>query len=794
MYIAEENLEVINTVVFTMIAVVILIVLIFSIIVIVKSVRPDLCLCGSSSSTTAVTEIERKATSSKISTATVATVVSESVSEYLTLEDHLDLLDTPVKVLPRKRESHGYTLEFFPEDNTVVQIEGRGNKITKITKTKITFGDKVMDTKEGWRVISGEMNQERILIFVVSLKESVYDQLKSSLMEQDKELPILTPHPRYLRYLGTCFNPRKQEAYVISDYVAGCSLLDIQKNSALRELLDLSEEDKVQAAVDVVEAVYYIHNLSTPVVHQNISAKNVIIDGETHRARLRAPEIQERLEDMIWCLHHGDVKDFFNRSNILHMELAPEIFLAPTRHPDIKSDIWSLGASILEIIFDKKLWNPDNLMEKLNNNSDSMATTAIGVNTFELLQKAMEVRLRPCLATLLDSANPSLKFLSDCFNYSQLERPSASLILKELQSFLAVLEAGEARAGKHSSSQIFPGQRLRSGAAAGARVDPLIRQQVEWSVKQEAGFKRRAFLVGNRNYLGKQWASLSANPSNDIKDMESLLRRGGYATDNTYENVSSAENFEEILRSYIEVVNKEAESIDIILFYFAGYGLVGEPEKLRSKKAFKIFTDREGVLYDSALVMCNESLVPVAKIQVLISQLSPKVKRKMIIIDNRISSFPPKPEPLSAEGLLSKTLMRTTSTFSGYNDLIQPSLSSTQSSLASERSAVSLDWDLPKIPEETTEKLSSMFILKTALSDPEVILKAVDSHPRKMNGFLTGCLLEVLTEHTPNIQDIPKFLNNTMKSEARRSRAHRGIECRAEFSRIGNIWNAPLLC
>ena len=99
--------------------------------------------------------------------------------------------------------------------------------------------------------------------------------------------------------------------------------------------------------------------------------------------------------------------------------------------------------------------------------------------------------------------------------------------------------------------------------------------------------------MGNRNYLGKQWASLSANPSNDIKDMESLLRRGGYATENTYENVSSAENFEEILRSYIDVVNKEAESIDIVLFYFAGYGLVGEPEKLRAKKAFKIFTDRE---------------------------------------------------------------------------------------------------------------------------------------------------------------------------------------------------------
>ena len=137
-----------------------------------------------------------------------------------------------------------------------------------------------------------------------------------------------------------------------------------------------------------------------------------------------------------------------------------------------------------------------------------------------------------------------------------------------------------------------------------------------------------------------------------------------------------------------------------------------------------------------------------------------------------------------------------------------------------------MDWELPKIPEEATEKLHSMFILQTTVLDSQVILKAVDSHPRRMNGFLTGCLLQVrpvpglhvylphceilrsvldsysvvasphlqvLMEHTPNISDLPKFLTNQMRSEARRSRAHRGIECRAEFSKVGNIWAAPLL-
>ena len=71
--------------------------------------------------------------------------------------------------------------------------------------------------------------------------------------------------------------------FVFSDYVAGCTLLDIQKTTMIRDLLNLTEDDRIQASVDVTEAVYFLHNLSTPIVHQNISAKNILIDGETLR-------------------------------------------------------------------------------------------------------------------------------------------------------------------------------------------------------------------------------------------------------------------------------------------------------------------------------------------------------------------------------------------------------------------------------------------------------------------------------------------------------------------------------
>ena len=47
--------------------------------------------------------------------------------------------------------------------------------------------------------------------------------------------------------------------------------------------------------------------------------------------------------------------------------------------------------------------------------------------------------------------------------------------------------------------------------------------------------------------------------------------------------------------------------------------------------------DRVGILHDLALVTGNETLLPVSKVQRILSELNPKVKRKLLILDCRIS-------------------------------------------------------------------------------------------------------------------------------------------------------------
>ena len=178
----------------------------------------------------------------------------------------------------------------------------------------------------------------------------------------------------------------------------------------------------------------------------------------------------------------------------------------------------------------------------------------------------------------------------------------------------------------------------------------------------------------------------------------------------------------------------------------------GEPERLREKKRQGIFTDRAGILHDLALVLCNESLFPVARMQTMISELHSRVRRKLIVLDCRATPPAPPSAPPSAPP----------------RSLHSPVLFSRSVSRTSETGG--LDWDLPKvescsflvlcsckiyfrifllikyflqIPEEATEKLISMFVIRPLLTDPTIIPKAVDSHPRRMNGFLTGCLIQV---------------------------------------------------
>lgn len=403
----------------------------------------------------------------------------------------------------------------------------------------------------------------------------------------------------------------------------------------------------------------------------------------------------------------------------------------------------------------------------------------------------MSLKFEPSIIMTVRSANPRLRFLVDCLQYAEEERPPASLVSRGLQQcVLQIQRENRGPAAAQVSSILFPGMRVAINSSKTRRqqiLDPLVKQQIEWNVKQEAGFKRRAVMVGIRNYLGREFKSLTVTSVNDVKDMTSALQDGGFGLENTYEDVGSREHFEEILRTYVDAVNKEPEEIEMLVFYYAGLGIQGLPRKLARKRRLGIFLDRVGISHDLALVTSNESLFPVAKLQTILAELNAKVKRKVLVLDIRFAK----------QRNRHLTLDPFSTVTASSQDVQIESDNGNRHKWSSDNSTacdIGTDWEVPIIDEEALDRLTTMFTIYTT-AESSVPAVACDSHPRRTNGFLTGCLLNVLRDYVrPTIEELPGILNVEMDTEKDRAKAFTGIECKADFIPAGsNIWMLPFL-
>ena len=82
-------------------------------------------------------------------------------------------------------------------------------------------------------------------------------------------------------------------------------------------------------------------------------------------------------------------------------------------------------------------------------------------------------------------ANSMLHFLADAFNYNSMARPNISLILRGLQTMFAKYERLKLFSKKDSF--IIPGKQKIQPEESKTLLfsqNPLLRQQVEWNVRQ----------------------------------------------------------------------------------------------------------------------------------------------------------------------------------------------------------------------------------------------------------------------------------------------------------------------
>lgn len=173
-------------------------------------------------------------------------------------------------------------------------------------------------------------------------------------------------------------------------------------------------------AADLAEAVFFLHNLSKvsvsisrwrvldsllifslqPYIHGHICPENILIDAETHRGKLLAPEINWKTK----LLEAAEEK------KSLFAQASPELVLC--QKLSTASDVWSLSACILQLLLDRHTWN-----------------------NLDYLEQAMQLQLPPDIIDNL-SANQKLGFFKDAFHYQAELRPHCSFIFKKCTNLL----------------------------------------------------------------------------------------------------------------------------------------------------------------------------------------------------------------------------------------------------------------------------------------------------------------------------------------------------------------------
>ena len=106
--------------------------------------------------------------------------------------------------------------------------------------------------------------------------------------------------------------------------------------------------------------------------------------------------------------------------------------------------------------------------------------------------------------------------------------------------------------------------------------------------------------------------------------------------ENTYEDVESKNDLNDLFESYVESLNKFPEEIELLVIYYSGLVVKSEPKIFTRKRNLGLILDRVGLLNNLAFVNKDESLYPVANLQLLLDKSNSMVKRKLLIIDGRL--------------------------------------------------------------------------------------------------------------------------------------------------------------
>lgn len=200
----------------------------------------------------------------------------------------------------------------------------------------ITFPVKVGDYAETYRV-KDSIGKNRFLKLIncAKLHRTQFDEDGNIL---EVEIAKSLNHPNIVKYHdngGTIINGRKY-AYIVFDYISG----ETASQYVTREG-SLSVYDAKNIVLGVLNGVKFLHSLAVPVIHNELTIHNIMLDAST---RLNTP----RIIDFGYARYLSQGSSAFNKNGLSPFYLASEALNGVF---SVKSDIYSIGAILYNLLF-----------------------------------------------------------------------------------------------------------------------------------------------------------------------------------------------------------------------------------------------------------------------------------------------------------------------------------------------------------------------------------------------------------------------------------------------------------
>ncbi|XP_022727272.1 rust resistance kinase Lr10-like [Durio zibethinus] len=154
-------------------------------------------------------------------------------------------------------------------------------------------------------------------------------------------------HFNVVNLLGFCWDGSKQA--LIYEYMSNGSLADLLSKEEVNRSLGLAK--LIEIAVGVAKGIEYLHNgCESRILHLDIKPQNVLLDQSLN------PKISDFGLAKVYSRNHSNVTMTGARGTIGY--IAPEIFMRNLGNPSHKSDVYSYGMLLLEMVGWRQRFKP----------------------------------------------------------------------------------------------------------------------------------------------------------------------------------------------------------------------------------------------------------------------------------------------------------------------------------------------------------------------------------------------------------------------------------------------------